>query len=407
MVTAFSVPKKILYFFVVVAVALVGATLSINLIIQSASVQEELHQQAEKILGLPITMGKLSFNPFTGFHLSNVAITNASGCSVEIVPLDFMPTWKLLLSRHWSHLEKWGGILRAGKVTLNHSFFLEHLKAHFKKRATNLLIDPFSSQVADGKLTGSFLLQQENNGLLVESAAGDEKQGVVGAQQRSVYENTRAASTDTTQLVAPAVGLCKKSNLSPYQLNIHFSDISLKELMKGTQSVEGKMQGTFFMKGILEDDSKKEGEGMLEVLGMKFKPGGPLAQIGQLLGIQELQLLQFSEAVATYAITPRDLIIKSFKLRSNNLIVRGHGTISFEGKLHLSALLLMNVTLQSRLQGLLPVAMLVPSGELGYVALPFEITGSLDHPHSTLLEHVPLPAINSNVQGVIRQLLKF
>jgi len=45
---------------------------------------------------------------------------------------------------------------------------------------------------------------------LAELAAGDEKQGVGGAQQRSVYENTRAASTDATQLVAPAVESCKR-----------------------------------------------------------------------------------------------------------------------------------------------------------------------------------------------------
>jgi hypothetical protein len=36
-------------------------------------------------------------------------------------------------------------------------------------------------------------------------AAADERQGVDGAQQRSVYENTRAASTGATQHVAAAV----------------------------------------------------------------------------------------------------------------------------------------------------------------------------------------------------------
>ncbi|MBX9577127.1 MAG: AsmA-like C-terminal region-containing protein [Chthoniobacterales bacterium] len=356
------IPKKILLILAIVIVALAGVTLSINLIIQSATVQEQFHQTAQKIVGVPITMGRLSFNPFTGFHLSHVTITDASHRSVEVSVLDFMPTWRLLLSKYWgrslNNIEKWGGILRARKVTLNNSFSLEHLKAHLKKRADSFLIDPFSSQVADGKLTGSFLLQEGNG-------------------------------------------------LSPYQLNIHFAGISLKELMKGVQSIEGKVQGTFFMKGVLENLEKKEGEGMLEVIGMQFKPGGPLAQIGQLLGIQELQLLKFDEAVATYAVTPHQLVVKSLKLHSNNLIIRGHGIISYEGTLHLSALLLVNAKLQSRLQGLLPVAMLVPSGEAGFVALPFEITGSLDHPHSTLLEHVALPAINNNVQGLIQQIFKF
>ncbi len=350
--------KKILLFLTIVLIVLTGITISINFIIQSAAVQERFHQQAEKALGMPITMGRISFNPLTGFHLTQIAITDSSHRLLEVTSLDFMPTWKLLFSRYWGSLEKWGGTLRAQKVTLNHGFSLDHLKAHLKKRATNFLIDPFSSQIADGKLTGSFLLDEEKGS-------------------------------------------------SPYQLNIHFSEISLKELMKGVQSLEGKLQGTFYMKGILEDPEKKEGEGMLEIIGMQFKPGGPLAQIGQLLGIQELQFLKFNEAVATYSITPRQLIVKSFKLQSNNLIIRGPGSISFDGTLRLSALLLINAKLQSRLQGLLPVALLVPSDQVGYVALPFEITGSLDHPHSTLLEHLPLPAINNNVQGVIRQIFKF
>lgn len=351
-------PKKFLIFLAIFFLALVGVTTLFNLIIRSDGVQGRLQQQAEKIVGLPITMGKLTFNPFTGFHLSNVAITDSSQRSLEVISLDFMPTWKLFLTRHWARLEKWGGVLRARKVTLNNSFSFEYLKAHVKKRATHFLIDPFSSQIAGGKLTGNFLLEEE--------------------------------------------GLH-----SPYQLNIDFSGISLKELMKGVSSLEGKVQGTFFMKGTLEEPEKKEGEGTIEVIGMQFKPGGPLAQIGQLLGIEEFQCLKFNKAVSNYTVTTRELIVTSFKLNSTNLMIRGHGTISYEGSIRLNALLLINAKLQSRLQGLLPVAMLVPSGEVGFVALPFEITGSLDHPHSTLLEHVPLPAINSNVQGLIKQIFKF
>ena len=53
---------------------------------------------------------------------------------------------------------------------------------------------------------------EDSHGLLEEPAAGDAEQGADGAQQRSVYGNTRAASTGATQLCASAVGLRKKSN---------------------------------------------------------------------------------------------------------------------------------------------------------------------------------------------------
>gem|GEM_PF-5593833 len=62
--------------------------------------------------------------------------------------------------------------------------------------------------------------QHEGIGVLAEPAAGDEKQGVDDAQQWSVYGNTRVASTDATQLVAPAVGLCKKSIMSEDTLDM-------------------------------------------------------------------------------------------------------------------------------------------------------------------------------------------
>jgi len=355
-----TIPKKFLIFLVIVIVTLTGITISLNFIIRSDGVQEKLQQQVQKILGVPVKIEKISFNPFTGFHLSRITITTAANSSVDASSINFMPSWKSLLSSFWeaSHMKKWGGMLRVSKVTLNNNFSIRHLKAHLRKKSDSFVVDPFSSEVAGGQLNGSFLMQQENN-------------------------------------------------LSPYQLNLSFSKVALKELLKGMESIEGTLQGTFFMKGILEDSNKKEGEGALAANGMQFKPGGALAQIGKLLGIEELQLLKFDEAVATYAVTPRDLVIKSFKLHSNNLMIRGHGAISFEGMIHINALLLVNAKLQSRLQGLLPVSLLVPSGEVGFVAIPFEINGSLDHPHSTLLEHVPLPAINSNVQGVIRQLLKF
>ncbi len=54
----------------------------------------------------------------------------------------------------------------------------------------------------------------KNNGILVESAASNEKKGISGAQQPSVYGQTRAASNDATQLVAPAIEANSNQQLS-------------------------------------------------------------------------------------------------------------------------------------------------------------------------------------------------
>ena len=57
-----------------------------------------------------------------------------------------------------------------------------------------------------------FELKYNGNRPLAELAADNAEQGVDGAQQRSVYKNTRAASTGATQLCTSAVELCKRSN---------------------------------------------------------------------------------------------------------------------------------------------------------------------------------------------------
>jgi hypothetical protein len=350
--------KKIILSLTIALVVLALMTLSIDLALQSGRVHEQFHRQAEKIVGVPLKMGRLSFYPLAQLHLSDLTMTDASHGSLQAFSVDLMPEWSSLFSRCWGNTEELGCVLRIRQLTWNQKFSLQNIKACISKRATGFSIDPFLSRVANGEVAGSFVLQEEQR-------------------------------------------------LSPYQLNISFSGVSLKELMKGVPSLEGKVKGTFSMRGSLNDLEKKEGEGFLKVDGMKFKPGGPLSQIGQLLGIQELQLLKFYEAVAAYSVTPHQLLLKSLRLRSDNLMIRAHGTISYEGILHLNALLLLNQKLQSRLQGLLPATLLVPSDELGFVALPFEISGSLDHPYSNLLEHVPLPALNSNVQGLLQQIFKF
>lgn len=54
----------------------------------------------------------------------------------------------------------------------------------------------------------------KNIGLLAEPATGDVEQRVNRAEQQSIYRNTQAANTGTTELCRPAVESCKKS-ISP------------------------------------------------------------------------------------------------------------------------------------------------------------------------------------------------
>jgi len=69
--------------------------------------------------------------------------------------------------------------------------------------------------MAETLFSAGFMMSGHLDRPLAEIAAGDAEQEADGAQQRSVYGNTRAASTRATQLYASAVELCKRSNIFP------------------------------------------------------------------------------------------------------------------------------------------------------------------------------------------------
>ncbi|HLB32998.1 MAG TPA: AsmA-like C-terminal region-containing protein [Chthoniobacterales bacterium] len=428
---------------ILLAILLLG-TLVINGILLFSSLHENVQKRIEESLSMPVTMGRIYFIPWTGFHLGQLIITDvAHGRSVEAFSISFVPEYRSLMQRastaplsminrllsklayadevqgvdgaqklsvqklldasstgatkqfaaeveyqvvggprdrlRRAELEQpegraererasqfgkqsneWSGGLRIGKIMLNKQFFLKHIKASVSSTKEGFSIDPLTAKVAKGKLQGALLIQREEGG-------------------------------------------------SAYQLTTQFTEVSLKELMVngGINALAGTVQGKCTLSGILGNSEKIQGFGTLEVMNMQLKPDNFLAQLGQLLRIEELQILKLHEATADYTIIPHRAIVKSLKLSSENLRIRANGFLFFDGALDLNARLLINAKLQGRLQGFLPEGLL-PSAEIGYAEIPFKIRGTVDHPQSDLLSKISLPVINNkNVKGLIQGLLNF
>ena len=398
---------------ILLAILLLG-TLVINGILLFSSLHENVQKRIEESLSMPVTMGRIYFIPWTGFHLGQLIITDvAHGRSVEAFSISFVPEYRSLMQRastaplsminrllsklayadevqgvdgaqklsvqklldasstgatkqfaaeveFGKQSNEWSGGLRIGKIMLNKQFFLKHIKASVSSTKEGFSIDPLTAKVAKGKLQGALLIQREEGG-------------------------------------------------SAYQLTTQFTEVSLKELMVngGINALAGTVQGKCTLSGILGNSEKIQGFGTLEVMNMQLKPDNFLAQLGQLLRIEELQILKLHEATADYTIIPHRAIVKSLKLSSENLRIRANGFLFFDGALDLNARLLINAKLQGRLQGFLPEGLL-PSAEIGYAEIPFKIRGTVDHPQSDLLSKISLPVINNkNVKGLIQGLLNF
>jgi len=112
-----------------------------------------------------------------------------------------------------------------------------------------------------------------------------------------------------------------------------------------------------------------------------------LVALGQLLQIEELTQLQLQQAEAKYHITPGLVTIDALVLRSPNIRLSGNGTITFDGKLNLDSQLAINDKIHGQLFKMIRDNF-VATGEPGYYALAFQVSGTVDRPKTNLMDRL-------------------
>ena len=115
-------------------------------------------------------------------------------------------------------------------------------------------------------------------------------------------------------------------------------------------------------------------------------PSNYLQGLGQVLGIREMQGLDFREAYAELRIEDDFIHVAPLWLRADEFAVEMSGPITRSGGLDLKARLILGPTSAARLSALtgreLPAANI--DGLSGYRAVAFRITGTLEKPQSDL-----------------------
>jgi hypothetical protein len=190
-----------------------------------------------------------------------------------------------------------------------------------------------------------------------------------------------------------------------YQAQLTLSDASLSQLFLdaglGSCATQGIVAGDLHLSGIAGIPSSMDGKGSLLCTDAVIQPADFLRQIGQILSIQELQMLRLAEGKITFRVVKGEPQLDQFTLHSENLILDAQGPIHHDGTLDLNARLLFNENLTGRLKGLLG-KQLSQAPEAGYSQITFHVTGPAQSPRTDLLERLTGIHINGDLGGFLQ-----
>lgn len=194
-----------------------------------------------------------------------------------------------------------------------------------------------------------------------------------------------------------------------FTLAARLNGILLKKLLAeaGVEpgKTDGQLNGSLDLSGDPRNTESLAGKGHFELAAATLKPIELISKLGELLQINELQLLQLSDARMDLTIGNDRLQVDQIFLKSENLILSGQGPVRFNGKIKFDAKLLINRKLQQQLSGLLGNNF-VESEDPAYRQLPFTVSGKLDNPKTDLLDKLTGFNLGQDVGGLLQNLFR-
>ena len=177
---------------------------------------------------------------------------------------------------------------------------------------------------------------------------------------------------------------------SPYEWDLRLDGFQMSELRLpssfGGTRMEGTLAAHFTVQGRNAPQRRLQGRTRIDLANGRMIPSDYLKGLGQVLGIREMQGLDFREAYAELRLEDDFIHVAPLWLRSDEFAVEMSGPITRGGGLDLKARLLLGPSSASRLAALtgreLPAADI--EGMPGFRAVSFRVTGTLEKPQSDL-----------------------
>ena len=139
------------------------------------------------------------------------------------------------------------------------------------------------------------------------------------------------------------------------------------------------------------------GKGEVRLREATIEPVDFIKQVGQILRIKELQLLDLEEAFAIFGIEGEVLTVEHLHLQTESVMIQGEGTVGLrDGRLDLGSRILVDQSIQRNLGGL-GGRFLEEAQVEGYRQLPFRVFGTTSRPQTDLLDRVGAGSIGREV----------
>ena len=431
--------------------ALLGlGLLAINLYVQSPGTQMRLREIVSENLGYPVSVFRISFTPWNGFHLQDVTIQDPS---VDYPLLKAQDLWIRcnylpLLRRKLIVREVF---LNAGEIRIPTTAHLESeteadelpLAGSTPSPNSKVASSPIAKRGATGprpekavpaenRIPGNLWVEihkfKIRNGSIyllgatgvptatlrdVEGSVQSHKGAYIGrvrissaalsdsinAEEISSPVKCANGALDLESITAQFSGGEIHGNFHadltnselPYRLHFEVTGVNINEIVSRGGGIldraHGILEGSFQLAGYMRNPSLAAGDGSLEIKTAYLDQYPMLKELGRWTQIDELQRLVLEQAHSKFSVVGQDIKVDSLQLISKNCRVNLWGTVESAQRLDLNGRLTVSQFLSQKIPNELEENFAKSKdGESRY--LDFQITGSVLKPQTDLIERI-------------------
>lgn len=185
------------------------------------------------------------------------------------------------------------------------------------------------------------------------------------------------------------------------------SKVSLARMLEDSgyrpEGTSGTLNADFHLSGVAFKRETWTGGSRLWLDEARILPVESIRQLGQMLGVAELQSLELESATADLAAESGQITVELARIATKNLRFDATGTAEWDGRFDLKSRFHISESLRNDSRGLLGSGF-VPSEEKGFTHMPFHIGGTIARPQADLVEKLVGIRMSQDVGGFLKSL---
>lgn len=187
------------------------------------------------------------------------------------------------------------------------------------------------------------------------------------------------------------------------------SNVSLARMLEDSgyspEGTSGTLNADFHLSGAALDRETWAGGSSLRLDEARILPVESIRQLGQMLGVAELQSLELESATADLSAESGRIAVERACIATKNLRFDATGTADWDGRLDLRSRFHVSETLRNDSRGILGSGF-QQSEEEGFTHMPFHIGGTIARPQADLVEKLVGLRIGQDVGGFLKSLFQ-